>query len=93
VPDINLVAIATSQLYEGEASACDIGAFPQKYLTQGDSWFSIDNIPPWRATNLLQNLIFSWPSVATKCSRPGVELPLLTASRDTGPRPSNVQPG
>ena len=60
MPDINLVSISPSQLSgAAEAGLRDVSAFQTKYLAQGDSWFSIGNIPPWSTTNLLQHMVLS----------------------------------
>ncbi|HEY9029612.1 MAG TPA: hypothetical protein VIO33_13030 [Burkholderiaceae bacterium] len=79
MPDINLISISPSQLSgTGEAGLYDVAAFQKKYLAQGDSWFSIGNIPPWSTTNLLQQMVLSRASLAVNCARPGVALAHMT---------------
>ncbi len=47
------------------------GDFTLKFLTQGDSWFSIGALPPWATTNLLMQLALPQTSCAVNCAHPG----------------------
>lgn len=62
--------------YDGSG---DIGPFPLEqyalhFLAQGDSWFSIGAMPPWKTSNLFDKLTLSKRAVAVNCARPGAEL-------------------
>lgn len=79
MPDINVISISPSQLSgTGEAGMYDTAPFARKYLTQGDSWFSIGTFPPWSTTNLLQQMVLSRSTLAVNCARPGVALVHMT---------------
>ena len=77
--NINLVSISPSQLVGNDhTGSFDLGLFEQKYLAQGDSWFSIGHIPPWATGNLLQQMVLSRSCVAVNCAHPGWELAHMT---------------
>lgn len=48
--------------------------FGQKFLAQGDSWFSIGAIPPTLTTNVLQELVLQRSAVVVNCAAPGAVL-------------------
>lgn len=77
--DINVISISPSQLSgTGESGLYDTAPFARKYLTQGDSWFSIGTFPPWSTTNLLQQMVLSRSTLAVNCARPGAVLVHMT---------------
>jgi hypothetical protein len=51
-----------------------IGDYGQRFLAQGDSWFSIGAIPPFKTTNVLEELRLQRWAVAVNCAVPGAVL-------------------
>jgi len=51
-----------------------IGDYGQRFLAQGDSWFSIGAIPPYKTTNVLEELRLARWAVAVNCAAPGAVL-------------------
>ncbi|RZJ11387.1 MAG: SGNH/GDSL hydrolase family protein [Rubrivivax sp.] len=51
-----------------------IDLYGQRFLAQGDSWFSIGAIPPWLTTNVLMELRTARRAVAVNCAVPGAVL-------------------
>ncbi|MRD48450.1 GDSL-type esterase/lipase family protein [Caenimonas koreensis] len=47
-------------------------------LAQGDSWFSIGALPPWRTTNLLFGLKLAQSTTIVNCAKPGAVLTHMT---------------
>ena len=58
----------------GETGPFPIEQYPLRFLAQGDSWFSIGAIPPWKTSNLFDKMTLSKRAVAVNCARPGAEL-------------------
>jgi hypothetical protein len=54
--------------------AFPIGDYGQRFLAQGDSWFSIGAIPPFNTTNVLEQLRLARWAVAVNCAVPGAVL-------------------
>lgn len=48
--------------------------YPVRFLSQGDSWFSIGALPPWATTNLQQQMVLSLDACAINCAIPGARL-------------------
>lgn len=71
--DLQLISPAD---YEGsgEAGPFPIEQYPLRFLAQGDSWFAIGAIPPWKTSNLFDKMTLSKRAVAVNCARPGAEL-------------------
>lgn len=55
-----------------------IGDYAQRFLAQGDSWFSIGAIPPFKTTNVLEELRLQRWAVAVNCAAPGAVLRRMT---------------
>lgn len=55
-----------------------IGDYGQRLLAQGDSWFSIGAIPPFKTTNVLDELQLRRWAVAVNCAAPGAVLRRMT---------------
>lgn len=55
-----------------------IGDYGQRFLAQGDSWFSIGAIPPFKTTNVLEELRLKRWAVAVNCAAPGAVLRRMT---------------
>lgn len=51
-----------------------VDLYGQRFLAQGDSWFSIGAIPPWLTTNVLMELRTARRAVAVNCAAPGAVL-------------------
>jgi len=64
-----------------------IGDYAQRFLAQGDSWFSIGAIPPFKTTNVLEELRLQRWAVAVNCAAPGAVLRRMT---DTARAPQFV---
>ncbi|MCE4555490.1 hypothetical protein [Pelomonas cellulosilytica] len=54
--------------------------YGQRFLAQGDSWFSIGAIPPYLTTNVLAELVLQRGAVAVNCAAPGAVLRRMTDS-------------
>ena len=52
--------------------------YGQRFLAQGDSWFSIGAIPPYLTTNVLAELVLERGAVAVNCAAPGAVLRRMT---------------
>lgn len=48
--------------------------YGQRFLAQGDSWFSLGAIPPFLTTNVLEELRLARGAVAVNCAAPGAVL-------------------
>jgi hypothetical protein len=48
--------------------------YGQCFLAQGDSWFSLGAIPPYKTTNVLEELRLERGAVAVNCASPGAVL-------------------
>lgn len=55
-----------------------IGDYGLRFLAQGDSWFSIGAIPPFKTTNVLEELRLERWAVAVNCAAPGAVLRRMT---------------
>jgi hypothetical protein len=55
-------------------------AFDRQLLAQGDSWFSIGALPPWKADSVLTQLSAERSAVIVNCARPGKVLSKMTES-------------
>jgi hypothetical protein len=70
----NATVISPDQLNPvGDANPYDFGN-ANKWLAQGDSWFSIGAVPFWSTTNLLFQLSLPTATVIVNCAYPGREL-------------------
>lgn len=55
-----------------------VDLYGQRFLAQGDSWFSIGAIPPFKTTNVLEELRLQRWAVAVNCAAPGAVLSRMT---------------
>ena len=70
-------------LRPGDPGPPDLSKFINKFLAQGDSWFSIGALPPTATTNLLSGLVLEKSACAVNCARPGKKLVhMVDAHRD-----------
>lgn len=58
----------------GEVGPFPMDQFDLRFLAQGDSWFSIGSLPPWKTSNLFDQLRLPRTAVAVNCAHPGAEL-------------------
>lgn len=54
--------------------------YGQRFLAQGDSWFSLGAIPPFLTTNVLEELRLQRGAVAVNCAAPGAVLKRMVDS-------------
>ncbi len=67
----------------GEAGAADLSPFRNRFLAQGDSWFSFGALFPPATGNLLNPIALRYPACAVNCARPGKQLVhMVDARRD-----------
>jgi hypothetical protein len=62
----------------GEMNPFPVENFEQRYLAQGDSWFSLGALPPRFTTNLLQEMVLARSTLVVNCARPSQPLSLMT---------------
>ncbi|MBC7601544.1 MAG: hypothetical protein H7255_02655 [Ramlibacter sp.] len=55
-----------------------VNTFSKVCLAQGDSWFSIGALPPWRTTNVLFGLKLAQGTCIVNCAKPGAVLRHMT---------------
>jgi len=73
------VLLSPSQL-DGE-NAPPLSEFGFRLLAEGDSWFSIGALNPFKSANLLQALSFTQRAVAVSCALPGDTLKRMVDTR------------
>ena len=79
MPDIKATVISPYEFAPvGDPNPYPIERFSQRYLAQGDSWFSIGALPPAFTANLLQEMVLSRSTLIVNCARPGKVLELMT---------------
>lgn len=63
---------------DNEARPADLSHFPLQFLAQGDSWFSLGALPPFRTTNLFDGMATrTLEACAVNCARPGARLAVM----------------
>lgn len=73
------VLLSPSQL-DGE-NAPPLSEFGFRFLAEGDSWFSIGALNPFKSANLLQEISLTQRSVAVSCALPGDTLKRMVDTR------------
>ncbi|MEO6280369.1 hypothetical protein [Roseateles sp.] len=70
--------ISPYDLTSGDPFPIDL--YGQCFLAQGDSWFSIGAIPPFKTSNVLEELRLERGAVAVNCAAPGAVLKRMVES-------------
>jgi hypothetical protein len=79
MPDIKATVISPDIFAPvGDMNPYAVEKFEQRYLAQGDSWFSLGALPPEFTTNLPEEMVLSRPTLIVNCARPGKVLALMT---------------
>jgi hypothetical protein len=79
MPDIKATVISPDLFAPvGEMNPYPTEKFEQRYLAQGDSWFSLGAFPPKFTTNLPGEMVLSRSTLIVNCARPGKALALMT---------------
>jgi hypothetical protein len=79
MPDIKATVISPDIFAPvGEMNPFPVEKFEQRYLAQGDSWFSLGALPPEFTTNLPEELVLTRSTLVVNCARPGKVLALMT---------------
>jgi hypothetical protein len=72
--DINLIALSPDDVLAPGEGSYTPERYSWRFLAQGDSWFSIGQIPFWSTTNLLEQMQLGQSACAVNCAYPGKEL-------------------
>ena len=79
MPDIKATVISPDIFAPvGDMNPYAVEKFEQRYLAQGDSWFSLGALLPAFTTNLPEELVLSRSTLIVNCARPGKVLALMT---------------
>jgi hypothetical protein len=79
MPDIKATVITPDIFVPvGNANPFPVGEYEQRYLVQGDSWFSIGALAPEFTTNVPSELTLSRSTLVVNCARPGKVLARMT---------------
>ena len=79
MPDIKATVISPDIFAPvGDMNPYPVEKFEQRYLAQGDSWFSLGALLPAFTTNLPEELVLSRSTLIVNCARPGKVLALMT---------------